>query len=274
MVGALFRNELIKTFHRLAFWVTFVFFSGAITIEFLESYLRSRYEPEHPFALPGAWQDILTDDPEVTFIFASVILILLVANEFTWRTARQNVIDGLSKERFFVGKLLLLPVVVVFFQGARVLSGAVFAYLGRDAGSTAPLIEAPHWAALGGVTWAFVGFLSLALFIALAVRSGGGAMGVMLLYFAAIENLVAGGLTRISEGLESVVAWLPVHAFSDLTRYIQYDPRAFEAAVQRAVETNRQPPELMDPTTLWLAPTVWIVVLLGSGFWWFRKRDL
>jgi ABC-2 type transport system permease protein len=273
MIRALFRNELLKTFHRLAFWVAFLFFWGGSTIGFLESHVRSQYDPNRTFALPGAWPDIITDEPEVMFIFAGVILILLVANEFTWRTARQNVIDGLSKEQFFVGKLLLIPLMVVMFEGSRLLSGGFLAYLG-EVGTGGPLIEGPHWAAIGGVTWAFVGFLSLALFIALAVRSGGAAMGVLLLYFAAIEQLVAGGLTRISKALEPVGAFLPVHAFSALTRYIQYDPRAFEAAVQRAVENNRTPPELGNPGLLWLTATVWIVVLLASSYVWFRKRDL
>ena len=273
MIRVLLRNELIKTFHRLAFWVAFLFLWGGVTIGFLESYLRARYDPERTFALPGAWADIITDEPEVMFIFAAVILILLVANEFTWRTARQNVIDGLSKEQFFVGKLLLIPVIIVLFEGSRLLSGGVLAYLGREDAGT-PLIETPHWAALGGVTWAFVGFLSLALFIALAVRSGGAAMGVLLLYFAAIEQLVAGGLTKISKAFEPVVAFLPVRSFSALTSYIQYDPRAFEAAVRRAVENNRAPPELGSPVLTWLTATAWIVVLLGSSFIWFRKRDL
>jgi ABC-type transport system involved in multi-copper enzyme maturation permease subunit len=273
MIRAVFRNELIKTVHRLAFWVTFIFFCGGTTIGYLESYLRARHDAERTFALPGAWQDIIADDPEVAFIFGSVILILLVANEFTWRTARQNVIDGLSKEQFFVGKLLLIPVIVVVFEGARLLSGGIFGFLGREAAG-APLIEGPHWSALGGVTLAFVGFLALALFIALAVRSGGAAMGVLLLYFAIVENLVAGGLARISDSLEPVAAFLPVRSFSALTRYIQHDPRAFEAAVQRALENNRQPPELTDPATLWLVPLAWTLILLGAAFVWFRKRDL
>lgn len=273
MLRAVFRNELLKTFHRLAFWVTFIFFVGGTTIGFLDSYLRATYDPNRTFALPGAWRDIITDDPEVAFIFGSVILILLVANEFTWRTARQNVIDGLSKEWFFAGKLLLIPVIVVFFEGARLLAGGAFAYLGRESAG-GPLIEGPHWWALAGATLAFAGFLSLALFIALAVRSGGGAMGVMLLYFAVVENLVAGGLTRLSEALEPVVAFLPIRSFTGLTRYIQYDPRAFDAAVQRALENHREPPTLADPVTFWLVPMAWIVLLLGSGFVWFRKRDL
>lgn len=273
MIWAAFRNELIKTFHRLAFWVTFVFFAGMTAIEYLDEYVRARYDPERSFALPDAWRDILTDDPEVVFIFASVVLILLVANEFTWRTARQNVIDGLSREQFFVGKLLLLPVLVVLFEGARLLPGGVFAYLGREAAG-APLVEGPHWSALAGVLLACVGFLSLSLFIALAVRSGGAAMGVMLLYFAAIENLIASGLTKLSESLEPVTAFLPVRSFTGLCQYIQHDPRAFDTAVQQAIENNRTPPELADPVAFWLVPAAWIVILLGSAFWWFRKRDL
>lgn len=115
LVSVLVRNEAIKTFKRLAFWVTFLFFSFILTMEFGENYFRAAGDPDRSFALPGAWREIVTGNSEIALIFGSVILILLLSSEFSWRTARQNVIDGLSKEQFFVGKGLLLPIVGLMF---------------------------------------------------------------------------------------------------------------------------------------------------------------
>lgn len=271
MIRAAIRNELLKTVHRLAFWVGFIFYAGVTLIEYANQYLRARNDAGYTFALPAAWEDILADDPEVIFVFGSMLLILLVANEFTWRTARQNVIDGLSKEQFFAGKLFLVPLLTVLFLGVRVVGGAAFAAPGRAGG---PLVAGPHWSALAGVTVACVGSYALALFIALAVRSGGAAMGVWFLYFVVIENLASEGLVRLSQGSDQVVRFLPIHVFGSLTRYIQHDPAALQRAVERAVDNNRPPPEIWDPALLWLAGIGWVVVIVVAAFLWFRKRDL
>ncbi|MBK9980304.1 MAG: hypothetical protein IPP20_20760 [Gemmatimonadetes bacterium] len=79
--------------------------------------------------------------------FASIVLILLVSSEFTWRTSRQNVIDGLSKEEFFGAKLFLLPGVGLFFFIVMVLVAGGFAFAGTVAkgvlGSTGALVRQP-----------------------------------------------------------------------------------------------------------------------------------
>ena len=99
-------------------------------------------------------------------------------------------------------------------------------------------------------------------------------MGVWLLYFALIENLLSEGLVRLSTSFESIVKFFPIHVFSALTRYIQHDPEAFQQAVARATEQRRDLPQIWDSGTLWLTATAWVVVILGGAFLWFRKRDL
>ena len=269
MMRAIVKNELLKTVHRLAFWVVCIVFAFGTTMEYVEAYLRT-LAGRSSFTLPGAWQQILGSDPEALYIFAGVMLILLVANEFTWRTARQNVIDGLSKEQFFVGKMLLIPFIVLLFLGFRIALGGTLAAAAGDGW----VMGAPAWRALAGLTLAFVGNLAIALFIALAVRSGGAAMGVWLLYFALIENLLAEGLVRLSASFEPVVKFFPVHVFNAITRYIQHDPEAFQRAVASATEHHRDLPQIWDPGTLWLTAIGWVVVILGGAFVWFRKRDL
>jgi ABC-type transport system involved in multi-copper enzyme maturation permease subunit len=273
MIAAIVRNELIKTFHRLAFWVGFIFFTGMTTIQYVESYLRAKYDTQRSFALPDAWSDILTNDIETVFIFSSVTLILLIGNEFTWRTARQNVIDGVSKEQWFLGKLFLIPLMLVLFLGVgRLLPGAFFALLGRE--GSEPLVGATFWPALGGVSLGLVGAMSLAFFVVMAIRAAGASMGVWLLWFAAIERLIARGLVQITDSLEPVVRFLPSAVFQSFFRWIQYDPEALQQAVERAVANNRTPPEIWDPNTLVWSAVIWLVVLLGSSFLWFRRRDL
>jgi hypothetical protein len=54
-----------------------------------------------------------TAGTSIASIFGVVLIVLMVCNEFGWKTSRQNIIDGLSKPQWFAGKALLIPTVAV-----------------------------------------------------------------------------------------------------------------------------------------------------------------
>lgn len=112
----LFEIEFIKTTRRAAFWITagiytlfaililsfLVFVAQAVSVNNQKVLLR----------LPDGWASLIGLFKWFSTIYVPVTITLLVASEFTYRTARQNIIDGLSKEEFFLAKLfplLLVP---------------------------------------------------------------------------------------------------------------------------------------------------------------------
>jgi hypothetical protein len=276
VLSVLVRNEMLKMVKRLAFVVTLGFFLFIMIMEFGGDYYRAIVDPDRTFSLPGAWRGILTEDPEIALIFGSVILILLLCSEFSWRTARQNVIDGLSKEQFFLGKALLVPIVGLIFVGSNVVIGGVFALAGTDFGAlTEPLMRGVHWSIIGGFFVAFLGYGSLALFCSLSIRNSGPAMAVWFFYMAVGEQMIAGAMNRIHERLGELATYLPINTFNQLHRYYQYDLAAFQQAVQTSIENDRTPPgERWAMGLPWGLSLVWIALLVGGSFFWFRKRDL
>ncbi len=276
IVSVLFRNEMLKMYKRLAFWVTFGLFSFIMLMEFGGNYYQAARNPDRDFALPDAWRAILTSEPQVAMIFGSVALILLLSSEFSWRTARQNVIDGLSKEQFFLGKCMVVPTVVLLFVGMNVLVGGAFALAGTDFGAlNGPVVQGVHWSIVGGFLLAFLGYGSLALLCSLAIRNSGPAMAVWLFYVAVGEQMLIGAFKAIHDRLGELAVYLPINTFNQLHRYYQHDLVAFQQAVQRAVENDRTPPgEPWAMGVLLTVSLVWIVLFVGGSFVWFRKRDL
>jgi len=268
-------NEMLKMRKRPAFWITIGFFTFVTLMDLGEEFYAALKDPSDPFSLPTAWVEILGQQMVVGAIFAAVLLILLSASEFPWRTARQNVIDGLSKSELFVGKLMLLPLLAALFAAERVLAGVVLALFGTDAGAaTGPLMGGIQWAAIGGFTLASMGYASLALAAALAIRSSGPAMAVWFFYFAVGENLIRGGLGAPFEGLRPALGWLPLGTFGRLTSYVQYDPEAFRRAVEVAAQSDRSPPTHADLGLPVLATAAWIAAFVLLSYLSFRKRDL
>jgi hypothetical protein len=272
MIWVIYKNELIKAYKRFAVWVTFLFFSFFVFMEYGSKYFEARGNPDSYFGLPDEWPDILASDGQIQSIFAAVLVILLVAAEFQWRTSRQNVIDGLSKDQWFVGKLLLVPSVLVLFYGSRIGFAGFLAFLGTDpAASTEPMLSATWFVAVASVSIGVLIYISLAFLLAMAVRNAGPAMGLFFVYML-LEQLIMGILMRFN--FETVAKLVPFNVAGAFFGWIQYDPVAFDAAVQRAVDAERTPPEIWDPALLYSAGLGWIAVFLVGSYLWYRKMDL
>lgn len=268
-------NEMLKMWKRLATWVTVGFFSFITVMDLGEEFFDARESADRSFALPDAWQDILGGDAMIGLIFGSVLVILLVAAEFSWRTARQNVIDGLSKSQWFAAKLMLVPIIGFMFLAARTGFGGVLAWIGTDMSQvTGSLLGAPQWAAFGGIFLASLGFGSLALAVATMVRSAGPAMAIWFFYIAMGEKLLVLIVGKSIESTVPFLQYLPANAFQGLTNYEQYDPVAFERAVQWAVENERPAPEAVDMQLLAAVVAAWIAVFVATSYLSFRKRDM
>jgi len=151
VIAGAFRAEMWKMWKRPATWVTLGLFGLITFADLFDEFRDARKDPEDRFFLPDAWGQILGQEVLIGFIFASVLLILLVASEFSWRTARQNVIDGLSKTQWYSAKVLLLPFLVALFLALRVVVGGSFALAGTDLSAGVTLFGAAQLSALGGM---------------------------------------------------------------------------------------------------------------------------
>ena len=256
------RNEFIKTRRRVAFLVAFGGFSALMAVGFAGVRYRGAERAGHAFALPGAWSEILGGPGVMSAFFASMVLVLLVASEFTWRTARQNVIDGLSKEEFFAAKLLLLPVVGIVFFGALLLVGGGFA-LSATHGATEPLVRAADAEFMGGALIGLLGWGALAFLLAITIRSSGPAIGVFFLYFLA-EQIIGQLIARIGPTATTATRYLPTAVFKALWQPQSYSSGPFRPG---------QPPPI-DVSVLMLAGAAYIVVFLVTAFMVYRRRDL
>ena len=113
-------------------------------------------------------------------------MIIITTNEFTYRTHRQNVIDGWQKTQFFHAKIMMVVLLSVAATVYLFILGAVFG--GTHAGSLSGLFSD-----MKQILYFFIlclDYLGFALFIALWIRRSGLAIGLFLLYSMIIENIV------------------------------------------------------------------------------------
>lgn len=272
----LLKNEALKLGRRPATLVTLGFFAFVVALDNGEAWYGARHSAARSFGLLEAWSSVITELAQVGLVFGSILVILLVASEFSWRTARQNVIDGLSKEAWFAGKVLLIPMVALLVVGVQLAIGGGFALAGTDLSAVSAILPDRYQvSALGGVVLAFLGYGSLALTVALAVRGTGASIGVWFLYVTLVENLLGDGLARLGEWGADAARWLPVRVFNQLVSYLQHDPEARRQAVRGAAEQQGASAPLAWAWEALLPAAVgWIGALLIVSFFVFRRRDL
>ena len=107
----LFNLEKIKALSYPAFRTLMIIH---FLLFFLVILVVSRWHFSVPgFSIKGLYQfpNIWTFFPWVASwfnLFLAIVIIVLVGNEFSFRTFRQNVIDGLSRNDLIKGKLILI----------------------------------------------------------------------------------------------------------------------------------------------------------------------
>jgi ABC-type transport system involved in multi-copper enzyme maturation permease subunit len=77
----------------------------------------------NPFALPEGWRTMAFFSSFFIYI-PSIVVIMLITNEYTYKTNRQNIIDGWSRKNFMAAKLIdvaLLSVIVTFLYAVVAL---------------------------------------------------------------------------------------------------------------------------------------------------------
>ncbi|MYE33769.1 MAG: hypothetical protein F4X23_02830 [Gemmatimonadales bacterium] len=270
--GVLLRNEWFKARKRVAFWIALGFYAFFTLMNHGQPFL----ERSEGFRLPDIWTAVFGDESTMVVIFAALTLVLLSATEFGWRTARQNVIDGLSKSQWFWGKSLLLPVVGLAFIGVHVAIPTLLALIRTDlATAEGPLVPLSVLQAAGGLGLAFLSVAALAFLLSLVIRRTGAALAVWFLWIGPIESGMLPALVR--RFLPDYAGWLDYLPFSNtfpLLEFRNYDATAYERYVAAVETAGRTPPAAVDPAWHLVTAAAWTTLLVGIAFTLFRRRDL
>ncbi len=172
---------------------------------------------------PDLWQNLTYISGYFKFILA-LIVITSVCNEFAFATARQNIIDGMSRKEWLLSKiematvLSLLSTVLVLFVGI---------ILGFSQG-----IEVELSTVFVRIDFVLAYFIELlvyfiyALFLAFAIKKTGLSIILLLIYDFIFEPILSWSLP------EKIRDFLPMNAIDNLiqfpfTKYVDMDVQSF-----------------------------------------------
>lgn len=121
-------------------------------------------------------------------LFLGVAIIILVTNEFSFRTFRQNLICGLSKADLLWSKILVIGALSLASTLLLFACGMILGCINTvDLTSTA-LISKIFF--LGGYWLEIFAYMIFTLFLAILIKRSGFTLGILLLYSLVIEPII------------------------------------------------------------------------------------
>jgi hypothetical protein len=160
-----------------------------------------------PYDFPLIWQSVANVNSYMTALFG-ILLLILVTNEFTYKTHRQNIIDGWERRQFVLAKLFWWLVLGLLALLVSVITTIV---LGLAYGAHAFSLENSKY-----LIYYFLQVqvsLAIALLIAVLVRRAGFAIVLYLAYSMMIEQVLVLTLKR---SFGEIGGLLPLQAGDEL----------------------------------------------------------
>ncbi len=195
----LLRLEWLKVKNYRTFWILVALFIIAVAgINYISFAINKQVNDTtsaiglstgNPFAFPNVWNTVTWMSSWLLY-FPGFIIIFLITNEYTFKTHRQNIIDGLSRSEF-VSVKLMIAVILAFC--ATLIVGITSLVFGLMAGST-PTLEGLHFVALYFIV-ALI-YILFGLFLAFFLRKAALAVGIYFIYGLIIDNIVPGILRK------------------------------------------------------------------------------
>lgn len=194
----LLQTEWLKIRHYRAFWVfTILYFASIAGINYIGFYINEVARANvpvteilvgSPYSFPRVWGTVGFMSSWLLY-FPGFLFIMLLTNEFTFKTHRQNIIDGWERKDFINVKFIFAFIFSVLATLFNLLIAFLFGWFAKSSDFS--------WSEFHLVGYIFIqtlSYISFAMLLAIVFRKSGVALAVYFLYGLIFESLISGFL--------------------------------------------------------------------------------
>ncbi len=209
------------------------------------------------YRFPYVWNNI-TYIASWFNLLIGMLIVILVCNEFSFKTFRQHVIDGQSKADFIIAKIILMTSFAIFSTLFLLVIGSLFGFVSGN-GDDAAMFADIKYLAIYFIQ--ALGYMSVGLIIAVLIRST--ALSIITFIFSIIiENIVRIFIPSPFD------MYLPMKIISNLTPFPV--PKSVIAEEMKNSVLQHQIP--LDTTVL--VAIAYIVLFWGISYLILTKKDI
>jgi len=214
----------------IIYFVLITFIALIASIEFNFGNFHFRVADQGIFNFPFIWH-FNTYVAAILKLFLAVVIVSMMSNEYSYRTLKQNLIDGLSKREYVLSKFLMVllfaGVSTVFIFLVSLILGLMFS----DYNEIGIIFSGMQY--IGAYFLKLVAFFSFCLFLGVLVKRSAFALGFLIVW--QIVEWLAYGLMKWqifkdSEVADQISIVFPLNAMANLIK----EPFSRLGAIQSA----------------------------------------
>ena len=274
---SIIKIELQKIKSYTGFWIIssiiiglFIFtavISGLFDIKFITEQTINEIDIKNYFRFPYIWNTFTWLVKWFSRLLALVIIIL-IGNEFNYRTFKQHLVDGLSRNQLLFGKffIVLILTLVMFFTTSIIILAFGLSFTENLTFSL--IIENSYFIFTSFLE--AIAYMSLAMLVVLLLKNTALSIIVYLAYFL-FEGLLR-LIFRII-GFADTISYFPIKVFSNLTPYTKL-------SVALSPEFQGQADAIKNPFDIGISyefnvvlAIIYISLFIGLSFLIIKKKD-
>lgn len=208
--------------------------------------------------------------------FLLLVIVSMMANEYSYKTLKQNLIDGLSKKEFILSKFYT---VITFALVSTVFVFVISLILGLIYSDYSELnIITSDLEYLLAFFIKLIGFFSFGLFFGILVKRSAFAVGAMVVWLI-LESMFKGylfykfrGADSISEKVNDIMQFLPFESMANLIKEPFSRLGAVKSVASQIGEefTKNYSVQFTDI----LIVSIWTSIFIYASYALLKKRDL
>jgi ABC-type transport system involved in multi-copper enzyme maturation permease subunit len=211
-------------------------------------------------------------------IFLAVVIVSMMANEYTYGTLKQNLIDGLNKKEFITSKFL---VVAVFALASTFFVFVLSLILGYSFSSYNEIgIVFSDLEYLLAFFIKLFAFFSFCLFLGIVVKRSAFALGFLTLWFVTeqiiywmVKFVILGGNDKSKNFADAMIKYFPMESMWNLSR----EPFSRFNAV-KSLEKAMGSSKIVKDYSIHFSEIsivlVWTGIFIIASHYILKKRDL
>ena len=261
----------------LAYFVLLSFIALIASIKFSIGTFEIRIADQGIFNFPYIWH-FNTYIASLFKIFLAIVIVSMMANEYTYGTLKQNLIDGLSKKEFILSKFL---VVGTFAVASTLFVFVMSLILGYSFSSYNEMgIVFSDLEYLLAFFVKLTAFFSFCLFLGILVKRSAFALGFLFIWFIAenifywiIKFVILGGDDKHKNFGDTMIQFFPMESMSNLIK----EPFTRLSAI-KTIETTIGGAKIAKDYSVHFSEIsialLWAFIFILTSYYILKKRDL
>lgn len=212
----------------------------------------------NPFTFPEVWHTAAFFS-SFFIIIPSIIVIMFITNEYSYKTHRQNIIDGWSRKEFMTSKMIDVLIVSLLITLVYFIVALAIGLINNHASNGQVWEQSKYIALFALQTFSQ---LSIAFLIAFLARKAFIALGIFLFYFLILEPVIV-GIARFKAN--DIGRFMPLEISDRMIPVPAFLGRIDRAAYEKSLEAMN---------THVLYTLILVCLTWGLCFWLNNRRDL